>query len=175
MNLFPPDKIRKSYKYFTFELTAYSDDQISINSQTIWTGWADDEKRAELRKARLVNPEEMAEYWTNLGIPFMVVNTRNDFIGWFFSGGHALINTKIAAKIVPDWIKPAATVQIGLGGFISVENLPENIFKRAPTKKLRMKILKRDHYRCKICGRRPDDDVDILLHVHHIRPYSTIG
>jgi predicted restriction endonuclease len=35
-----------------------------------------------------------------------------------------------------------------------------------------MIVLKRDGYRCKICGRSPKDYVDIELHVHHIIPWG---
>ncbi len=38
-----------------------------------------------------------------------------------------------------------------------------------------MDILKRDKFRCKACGRRPDNYVDIELHVHHIRPFGEGG
>jgi HNH endonuclease len=33
-----------------------------------------------------------------------------------------------------------------------------------------MAALKRDHYRCRICGRGADNSVDLRLHVHHVRP-----
>jgi HNH endonuclease len=38
-----------------------------------------------------------------------------------------------------------------------------------------MEVLKRDEYRCMICGQRPADDVNIQLHAHHIRPYGKRG
>jgi hypothetical protein len=62
-----------------------------------------------------------------------------------------------------------------LGEFTPTKALTKNSFDHAPTPKLRMEVLKRDGYRCKICGRRPADYVDIELHVHHIRPYSERG
>jgi hypothetical protein len=38
-----------------------------------------------------------------------------------------------------------------------------------------MAVLHRDGRRCRICGRNPDDNVDIVLHVHHIRPWALGG
>ncbi|MBL7176659.1 MAG: HNH endonuclease [Desulfobacteraceae bacterium] len=38
-----------------------------------------------------------------------------------------------------------------------------------------MKVLRRDDYRCKICGRRSMDYVDVELNVHHVRPWSMGG
>lgn len=38
-----------------------------------------------------------------------------------------------------------------------------------------MDVLRRDDFRCQICGRRAADHVDIELHVHHILPYGMGG
>lgn len=38
-----------------------------------------------------------------------------------------------------------------------------------------MQILKRDGRRCRICGRNPDNHVDLELHLHHIRPWEKGG
>ncbi|WP_375167086.1 MULTISPECIES: HNH endonuclease [unclassified Bradyrhizobium] len=38
-----------------------------------------------------------------------------------------------------------------------------------------MQVLTRDRRRCRICGRRPDDCEDVVLHVHHIRPWEKGG
>jgi hypothetical protein len=38
-----------------------------------------------------------------------------------------------------------------------------------------MRVIKRDNWRCVICGRRPADHLDVELHVHHIRPWGSGG
>jgi hypothetical protein len=38
-----------------------------------------------------------------------------------------------------------------------------------------MHVIRRDDFRCRICGRRAADYVDIELHVHHIRPHGMGG
>lgn len=38
-----------------------------------------------------------------------------------------------------------------------------------------MKVLKRDKNRCRICGRSPSDYEDVVLHVHHTRPWGKRG
>ena len=175
MRLYPKNLIRKSYKYYAFELTCSPKDKITIGSQTKWVGFADEDYRAELRKPREVDPYDMAESWEGFQTPFMVVNTRDDFYRWFFNGGNALLNKRIAKRIVPEWLESSQSVQSGFAGFKSVEDSKTNVFQRAPTPKLRMKVLKRDDYRCKICGRRSSEDVDIVLHVHHIKPHASRG
>lgn len=47
---------------------------------------------------------------------------------------------------------------------------PRNINLR-----LRYKVLKRDNFKCSICGRSPAKDINIELHVDHIIPYSKGG
>ena len=47
---------------------------------------------------------------------------------------------------------------------------PRNINLR-----LRYKVLKRDNFKCSICGRSPANDSNIELHVDHIIPYSRGG
>ena len=41
--------------------------------------------------------------------------------------------------------------------------------------RLRYKVLKRDNFKCVICGRSPAKDQNIELHVDHIIPYSKGG
>ncbi|WP_090804132.1 HNH endonuclease [Asanoa ishikariensis] len=38
-----------------------------------------------------------------------------------------------------------------------------------------MEVLTRDGFRCRACGRSPNDHVDLELHVHHIRPWGMGG
>jgi hypothetical protein len=38
-----------------------------------------------------------------------------------------------------------------------------------------MRILQRDGYQCRVCGRSPNDHVDLELHVHHVRPWAVGG
>jgi hypothetical protein len=38
-----------------------------------------------------------------------------------------------------------------------------------------MAVLKRDDFRCQICGRRANDYVDVELNVHHVRPWGQGG
>ena len=66
-------------------------------------------------------------------------------------------------------------VQQGAAGWTSAKAVPPTAFKKAPTPKLRMSVLKRDRYRCVVCGRSPDNHTDVELHVHHIRPFGQRG
>jgi hypothetical protein len=47
--------------------------------------------------------------------------------------------------------------------------------KRDPSIGLRFKVLQRDHFRCKLCGRSPATDPGCKLHVDHIVPFAKGG
>jgi 5-methylcytosine-specific restriction endonuclease McrA len=47
--------------------------------------------------------------------------------------------------------------------------------RRTITLGLRYDILRRDHFRCVICGRSPSTDLGCHLHVDHIKPFSAGG
>jgi hypothetical protein len=47
--------------------------------------------------------------------------------------------------------------------------------KRNIPLKLRLTVLKRDHFKCVLCGRSPSTDPDVELHIDHIVPFSLNG
>lgn len=168
----PPED--SSAGFYAFTLTADSTGQVFFDTQTIWAGFADDAQRIELRSASLVNLR-MAEVWTSLGRPYVFVHNAAQFLVFMMIGGNALVVPSVAEECVPDWLAPQPSYQTGMRGFVSPELADPSSLKRAPTPKLRMKVLNRDHRRCRICGRNPDDNVDLTLHVHHIRPWERRG
>src|SRR5437667_245377 len=115
--LYPTQKIRSKIDYFALSFSADSEGKSSLDGQTIWTGFADKEKRIELRKFSLVHPKRMADCRIRLGQPFMVVNIKLDFLRWFGAGGHALVNKKVIEVVFPDALKPSPCVQVGWVGF----------------------------------------------------------
>ena len=172
---FPKDKIRGDALYYAFEFSADENGKVWVNSQSKWVGWADKERRVELREPRLVYPDRLAALWVDFQMPFHVVNAVDDFVRWFIYGGHALVEKPVAEALLSDNLKPDPCVKTGWLGFTSQRALPSTLFRRAPTPKLRMSVIKRDSYRCRVCGRRPENHVDIELNVHHIRPHGEGG
>jgi hypothetical protein len=117
----------------------------------------------------------MAHIWITLERPFCVVNSVDDFVRWYVTGGHALVRRELAEQVIPEVLRASPCVQTGELGFTGLSSLPKTIFHRAPTAKTRMAVLKRDQYRCRACGRRAADHTDIELNVHHIRPFGRRG
>ena len=168
-------QIDDSKNYYAFTFTSEESGRVSIWTQTVWVGFADQERMQEIRRPWLVDPHRMAKLWSFLGQPYLVVNSEPHYLLFSFIGGNALVEQSLLQRCDPYLLEPDICVRSGKMGFVSVKSLPELALNRNPTPKQRMRILKRDDYRCRICGRRPADYVDVELHVHHIRPWSKGG
>lgn len=75
------------------------------------------------------------------------------------------------------WIKACKTFikyKKGDPEFIKAINF-EKVKSRTISEKKRLKILKRDNYKCIKCGRSPATHVNIALHIDHIKPFSKGG
>jgi hypothetical protein len=140
-------------------------------------GFTDTTPRLELRCASAVKPERLLEFWQEAGQSYVVVNEAAHFYIFYMLGGHALIESVLADAWMPELVGPKPVVMTGASGsgFTTVKALPPHSFRRAPTPKHRMRILNRDGFRCRICGRRPENNTDIELDVHHIRPWGKGG
>lgn len=161
--------------YFALTVTSPEGGGVIWSAYTHWVGWADPEEKHELRAASLVRPDALARTWESAGQSHVVVNGLDELVVFLQIGGNAIVEQATAEKYLADVIAPSATVRSGPYGFRSVDGIPNAEFNRAPTPKQRMRILKRDGYRCRLCGRRSADHVDVELHVHHIRPWARGG
>jgi hypothetical protein len=90
-------------------------------------------------------------------------------------GGNCLVEQELAEQAAKDLIEAKPVIMHGMTGFASPELMNPGAFKKAPNPKLRMQVLKRDGFKCRICGRSPDNHTDLELHVHHIRPWAKHG
>jgi hypothetical protein len=59
--LFPFARISNGAEYFALTFGADKKGKIWIDGQTHWAGFADEARRIEIRKLRLVNPRPMGE------------------------------------------------------------------------------------------------------------------
>jgi HNH endonuclease len=159
--------------YHAITLTADDDLKVIFGTQSHWVGWTED-RRHEIRESRLVY-SKFAELWKSLGLPYCFVHSPDELTVFLVAGGNALVERALAEKIFPNQLRPHACVPHGPAGYKSPELFESTAFRRAPTPKLRMQIFDRDGRKCRICGRRPDDNTDLVLHVHHIRPWERGG
>lgn len=164
--------------YIALTLTANENNKIEWAVYSIFLGFKEKDDRnpaRELRGPRKINPEKMAKLYDDLKFPYVYVNSESDLLIFILLGGNAIIDKEIAKERFPEVFKPVEVAPDGIAGYIEVDRVSKGELQRAPTPKKRMKVLKRDEYRCKICGRRSMDYVDVELNVHHIRPWSKGG
>jgi len=151
-------------------------DSSAICFNTYWVGFADQERRIELREPRPLSRNDLIKRrspYTGKLIEY--VSTRVELVRLLIVGGHAAIDQRLAQTEIADYLKAEPVTTTGYGPFIPLP-VPMSIATTpAPTKALRMKIFKRDQYRCKICGQRPSEDANVILHIHHIRPWANLG
>lgn len=168
----PESQIRDEFEYFAITLTATEAGSILLGIQTHWVGWVDDELGREIREPSIVRPSAMIKLWQGIRQRCVVVNDDKDLYGFLRAGGNALIEKGMAFELYPDSLAAGEARRETPVGWIALDALEPARLRRAPTKKVRMAVLKRDGRRCRVCGRRPDDHVDVDLHVHHIRPWG---
>lgn len=167
-------KCDESY-WVTF--TAEEDGTFHHDIQTIWCAFTKTKPIREIREGRIFYSELQKE-WINdkLNVPCLVINDVEDLYLFFLLGGHALIAKELGAKYLTSLVEPSECLKNSSHfGFFDLKNLPKDKRQHAPTKKLRMKMIQRDNYRCRICGRSPAEYTDVELHVHHIIPWGVGG
>jgi hypothetical protein len=167
--------------YFALTLGANRRGQPFWSRQSHWVGWSDRNPDWEIRAASLVHPRRMAEAWTAIGQGWVSVHDDVSLSIYLRIGGNALVEKSVAETRLPFAIAPEECVHDGAVaaggfGFVVTSHLPDSaVQRRAPDRKLRVTVLKRDGFRCVVCGRRPAEHVDLELHVHHLIPWRLHG
>lgn len=168
-------------EYYALTLGANRRGELSWSRQTHWVGWSERNPRWEIRVASLVNPGRMTDMWTAIGQDWVSVHDDISLSIYLRLGGNVLLEKALAEARLSWVIAPMecvhdGAIEVGGFGFVTTGHLPDSaIQRRAPDRKLRMKVLKRDGYRCVVCGRRPTDHSDLELHVHHVIPWRMHG
>ena len=161
--------------YFAACLSA---DQAGTAEWSVFTGWVRTKSRRpaiEIRQASAVVPTIQISQWVKLGERYTILAKPEHLFMFYRTGGNALIEASFARQALPLLLKPIECRRSGVDGFLPAADLTQEAFQRAPTPKLRTRVLERDQFRCRLCGERPADNVHVVLHVHHIRPWSSGG
>lgn len=167
--------IDEDVTYYALTLTADETGRAQTQTQTQYVG-PGSKPLLEMRAASPVDPQAMRDAWRLIGQRSVVVNTDRALAFLLRAGGNAVVAEPVFARRFGSFLIPVecATSRFGEGvrplSTVSAEQL-----RHAPTPKLRNGVLKRDQYRCMACGQRPAEDVNIILHVHHVRPHGQGG
>ncbi len=162
-------------RYFAITITANSDGELQLSTQTSFAGVSEDKPHREIKTACEVLPLKMLELWASLKMPGIVVNNLSDLLIFTLVGGNAVVEESICRKYFSEIFERKEVARTGLVTSDFLDAIEQDHLRRAPKPKLRMRILKRDNYRCRICGRSSADNTDIVLHVHHFIPAEIGG
>jgi hypothetical protein len=175
-------RLEASERYYAIDLLGKGDGQNEHGCSTVWVGYDHDDPRREIREGRIMGLAEashLATAFQAIGEYYLVVRTMGDLFVFYLAGGHAFVEKSLAEsqEFLRHILSPTVMVRAGslVSEFVAADSLPSGSFHRSPTTKQRMRVLKRDDFRCRVCGRRPTDYVDLELHVHHIRPWGEGG
>lgn len=164
-----------SADYYALTLTADPEGRLVWSAQSAYAGTGS-RPMWELRAPSLVRPEAMRRLWADVGQACLVVNDDLGLAVFLRAGGNALVERTVAQRRLASVLEPVEAVPGPvLSGVRLLSSVPSAGLRHAPTKKIRMDVLRRDDFRCRLCGRRAADHVDLELHVHHIRPHAKGG
>ncbi|HFK5583432.1 HNH endonuclease [Elizabethkingia anophelis] len=163
-------------EYYQFSIYSEENSKFSYTFMTNWCGNDENNPLIEIREPSLIIPDIAIQLFKDIKEPLLVINNKHDF-GYFMHlfGGNGLITKGLCELYLPELIKPKKNIKTYYGGYHNIESIPKTKFNRAATPKLRMRILKRDNLRCKICGASPQNNEHVELHLHHITPHSQGG
>lgn len=169
------NRIDEDVIYYALTMTAGPDGQMQWSTQTQYTG-VGSKPMWEMRAASSVYPDKMRAAWKALGQGSIVVSTQRALLFFMRSGGNAVIAEPLFKQWFSKLLEPTECPPSRFGeGVRSVATLTKAQLQHAPSRKVRMEALKRDQFRCKSCGQRPSEDVNVELHVHHVRPFGQGG
>jgi hypothetical protein len=159
--------------YYAITLTADEDGRVFADTNTQWAGPHPERHGWELREGRIVAPAlfDLVHGRGN----YLVIEGEAALAVWLTVGGPAFVEEATAREHLPELVNPHPSVATPGGGYRDPDELPPSALRRQPSPKLRGEVMKRDRWRCRLCGRSADDSVDIRLHVHHVRPWAVGG
>ena len=164
-------------EYYHIKLFENKDNSMYAEIVSSWTGFTDTKPIREIREGRLYSyPMDVYNELKRFDEECLIINYEKDICEFFYHKGNGLVEKEVAKIHFNSLINNSECMKVSSHyGFESIQDMEKGKKQRAPSKKLRMKILERDNHKCKSCGRSPSNHVDLELHVHHIIPFGLGG
>jgi hypothetical protein len=159
---------RESDEWYAFSHLADANLKTHRHLQTVFVKFSPDPPHREMRKASFVRPDVWRTTMSQIHEMPITVSDEESLLVWLLLGGEALVESSMAAKLFPEYLRVHEVGRTATyGGWIGTNSVPSTALRHAPTPKLRAKVLLRDNRRCRLCGRSPDQDPHAFLEAHH--------
>lgn len=163
-------------EYFQFSLFSNGEGEYRYSYMSHWCGHDENKVNIELRAPSVVIVDNAIKLFREIDEPLLIINDKKDLFFFLnFFGGNGLIEKKLSEEYLKSKIQNRKVVRTYDQGYLDFNNIPKKEFNRAANPKLRMKIFKRDNFKCKTCGASPANNEHVELHLHHITPLSCGG
>ena len=159
-------------RYYALTLLASRDGRALWSAHTHFAGQSDRLPGWEKRAASIVETAKMIALWNGVGQSWLVVEDRIQLGLWIRLGGNALVEVALGQKWLPHIVATREVAPDGPTGFLVSDALTQRQLKHRPSRGLRMRVLERDNYTCRRCGRAGDH---VKLTRHHVLPHSAGG
>jgi hypothetical protein len=163
--------------YHCVTLLGNEEGKILHSCQSTFAGFTETKPQREVREAAPVYPEKMLALLGRIGEPGLLVNNAADLYLYLLLGGHGVIRRELllTQELLAELVALREVARSPTLGYVSTATAPKEMVRKAPTKKLRYLVLRRDGFRCKVCGRSAEEDVHATIEVHHIDPFGYGG
>lgn len=150
----------------------YTDAQCLENLRVLWVEYGRQPRECELR--RDPSTVSLAAYVRRWGSWRGALQAFVDQVN-ATPGDPLLALTRPWAERVAERQAARAAPTAGAIQGASAKAAPAPVEQRSPGSVLRYLVLKRDRFRCVLCGASPATDPAVELHIDHVQPYSQGG
>jgi hypothetical protein len=156
-----------------------ADASLFENILQIWQHYGRQPRRSELTK--YPSTISSAPYWRRFGSWTRALECFVEFANAVEAPEEAcesneLVNDSAAYNQTSTTSPATANIESGVLQNVAVtECVQRKLTPRAPSLRLRCKVLHRDNFSCCQCGRSPANVIGVVLHIDHIFPWSKGG
>lgn len=148
---------------------------------SIFTRWIRTERDCEIREIDSVNPSITMKHFNEMALEIGLIDNEEELTLLLNIGGHALVNETVLINSWKELLLPKQTfmgvnnLYIDYLSFVKNDGLLKSYDKRFAKNKLRISVLERDNFSCRICGASPEENIHVQLELHHIKPWNEGG
>ncbi|MDG4784937.1 HNH endonuclease signature motif containing protein [Micromonospora sp. WMMD1102] len=165
-------------RYYLVAVRKLRSDLLNIALYTRFASFSARDRRWEIRQADAVGRETFDSLLVRFGHrPKVIADDPQGLAAVLSRGGFVAtaIADALLREFLPSLLRPIECVR-DVASFVPTFDPGHDLVgRKAPTRRQRGDVLRRDGRRCVLCGRSPANHVDLELDVHHVVPVRKAG